>query len=58
MKETLRRFGAWLGSLVDARDIAAGAGLVLLGYGGELLLAGAGYAAAGAVLVAIAVFVR
>ena len=45
-------------SAVDARDVLAAAGLALLWYGGEHLYPGAGYAAAGAILVAVATLVR
>lgn len=51
----LRAAGAWLRNSFDRRDAVAACGLVLLGYGGEMLHPGAGYAAAGAVTIAIAV---
>jgi hypothetical protein len=43
---------------VDGRDVLGVAGLLLLALGGERLLPGAGMAAAGAVMVAVAVMVR
>ncbi len=54
----MRKLGAWLKAHVDGRDVLAGGGLALFCYGGEALYPGAGFAAAGAVLVAIAVLVR
>lgn len=44
--------------LIDRRDVLGAVGLGLLCYGGEVLYPGAGMAAAGAVLIAIAVLVR
>lgn len=52
------RFLAWLRAKIDARDVVGAVGLVLLGFGGEAIHAGAGFAAAGAVMIAIAVLVR
>lgn len=45
---------AWLARHIDRRDVLGLAGLSLLAYGGECLYPGAGYAAAGAVMVAVA----
>lgn len=47
-----------LRAVIDRRDVLGIVGLSLLIYGGETLLPGAGYAAGGAVLVAVAVLVR
>lgn len=47
-----------LWAALEGRDLALFSGLALLAYGGERLLPGAGFAAAGAVLVAVAVLVR
>lgn len=54
----MRKFAQWLRSHIDGRDVLAGGGLALLGYGGEALHPGAGFAASGAVMVAIAALVR
>jgi len=54
----MKRLLSWVGAHVDGRDVLAAAGLGLLGYGGELLYPGAGFAAAGAVMIAVAVLVR
>ena len=58
MDQRLRAAFASMAASVDARDLIALAGIGLLIYGGERLYPGAGYAAGGAVLVAIAVLVR
>ena len=58
MKNKLRAAAAWLRSLFDGRDLAGLIGLLLLGYGGERLYPGAGFTAAGAILVSIAAFTR
>lgn len=51
-----RACGAWISRQVDRRDVLGAAGLGLLGYGGEMLYPGVGFAASGAVMVAIAAF--
>jgi len=43
---------------LDGRDALGAVGLALLIHGGEILQPGAGFAVAGAVMVAIAVLVR
>lgn len=52
----LRAFGAWLSREFERREVICIGGLVLLGYGGETLYPGAGYAVAGLVMVWLAVF--
>lgn len=54
----VRAVGAWLAGRIDRRDVLGGAGLVLVVVGGETLLPGVGTAAAGLIMVAIAVLVR
>lgn len=54
----MKRFTGWVRAHVDGRDLLCALGLASLGYGGEMLYAGAGFAAVGAVAVAIAVLVR
>jgi hypothetical protein len=54
----LRATSAWIRANLDRRDLVGVVGAVLLWLGGERLYPGAGTAAAGAVLVAIAVLVR
>lgn len=46
----------WFARHVDKRDVLATLGLAMLAYGGEVLYPGAGITAAGAVVVAIAVY--
>lgn len=54
----LRTAAARIRSSIDRRDVVGAAGIALLAFGGERLLPGAGFAASGAVLVAVAVLVR
>ena len=56
--KSMRKVATWLRSSFDRRDLLGLIGIGLLGYGGEMLYQGAGFAAAGAVLVAVAVLVR
>ena len=56
--KSMKRAATWIKSHIDGRDILGMIGVGLLGYGGETLHPGAGYAAAGALLVAVAVLVR
>ena len=57
MKPIRNTFAA-IGRAFDRRDLLGAIGVVLLYWGGERLYPGAGQAAAGAVLVAVAVWVR
>lgn len=60
MMKSVRAAAAWVRSRADfdRRDVLGALGVGLLAYGGETLYPGAGLAAAGAVLVAVAVLVR
>jgi hypothetical protein len=54
----LKNAAAALGAALDKRDVMGLIGCVLVCIGGETLHPGAGMAATGAILVAIAVLVR
>jgi hypothetical protein len=55
----MKKIATWFNSqTVDRRDVVAALGLTMLLLGGERLLTGLGLTATGAVLVAIAVWVR
>lgn len=58
VKEKMAAAAAWIRSAVDRRDVLGLIGLGMLTYGGEAIYPGAGLAAGGAVLVAVAVLVR
>lgn len=55
---TLRERARRARAALDLRDLVLLAGLALLGYGLESIHPGAGYAAAGAVLILIATLLR
>ena len=57
MKPIRSAFAA-IGRVFDRRDLLGACGVALLYFGGERLYPGAGLAASGAVLVAVAVWVR
>lgn len=58
MRQAARAFYAKLTASIDRRDVLFAAGGVLVWFGGERLYPGAGYAASGAILVAVATLVR
>jgi hypothetical protein len=58
MKEKMLHLAAGIAAGIDRRDLVAAGGLGLIGYGGEIIYPGAGFAAVGAVMVAVAVLVR